>query len=96
MKKIFLTLIFLYGVNFSYAEECVSKRVAKTGESKYTEQYSIKTNISGHKLRIFTLVSNPKSSKKNCDGLKITESIFWGMSNYINKNGNVSGNWLTT
>ena len=31
-------------------------------ESKYTEQYSIKTNISGHKLRIFTLVSNPKSS----------------------------------
>ena len=96
MKKIFLTLIFLYGVNFSYAEECVSKRVAKTGESKYTEQYSIKTNISGHKLRIFTLVSNPKSSKKNCDGLKITESIFWGMSNYVNKNGNVSGNWLTT
>ena len=40
----------------SYAKECVSKR-AKTGESKYTEQYSIKTNISGHKLRIFTLVS---------------------------------------
>ena len=40
------------------------KGFQKQEESKYTEQYSIKTNISGHKLRIFTLVSNPKSSKK--------------------------------
>ena len=30
MKKIFLTLIFVYGANISYAEECISKRVAKT------------------------------------------------------------------
>ena len=77
MKKILLTLIFVYLVNISYAEECISKRVAKTGESKYTEQYSIKTNISGHKIRIFTLVSNPKSSK-NCDGLKVTRINFLG------------------
>ena len=62
MKKIFLILIFLYGVNLSYVKNVFPKGLQKL--SKYTEQYSIKTNISGHKLRIFTLVSNPKSSKK--------------------------------
>ena len=96
MKKILTILVFMYGLNVAYTKECISKRISKTGESKYTEQYSIETNITGHKLRIFTLVSAPKSSKKNCDGLKVTESVFWGMSNYINKNGNVTGNWLTT
>ena len=43
---------------------------------KYTEQYSIKTNISGHKLRIFTLV-NPKSSKKKTVmALKLQNQFF--------------------
>ena len=96
MKKTIVLIIFLFGFNLSYAKECVYKRSTQTGESKYTEQYSIKTNISGHKLRIFTLVVNPKASKKNCDGLKVKESVFWGMSNYVNKNGTVNGNWLTT
>ena len=96
MKKFLVILLFTYGVNLSYAKQCISKRSTETGESKYTEQHSIETNISGHKLRIFTLVVNPKSSKKNCDGLKVKESVFWGMSNYVNKNGNVNGNWLTT
>ena len=89
MKKTIVLIIFLFGFNLSYAKECVYKRSTQTGESKYTEQYSIKTNISGHILRIFTLVVNPKASKKNCDGLKVKESVFWGMSNYVNKNGTV-------
>ena len=87
MKKFLVILLFIYGANLSYAKQCISKRSTETGESKYTEQHSIETNISGHKLRIFTLVVNPKSSNKNCDGLKVIESVFWGMSNYVNKNG---------
>ena len=75
MKKFLVILLFIYGANLSYAKQCISKRSTETGESKYTEQHSIETNISGHKLRIFTLVVNPKSSKKNCDGLKVYSGI---------------------
>ena len=75
MKKFLVILLFIYGINLSYAKQCISKRSTETGESKYTEQHSIETNISGHKLRIFTLVVNPKSSKKNCDGLDLV-SLF--------------------
>ena len=96
MKKILIIVLFLYGINNPFSKECVSKRLSEPGESKYTEQYSIDTNIPGHSLRIFTLKINPKAGKKNCDGLKVVESTFWGSSNYINKNGTVSGNWITT
>ena len=87
MKKILTILVFMYGLNVAYTKECISKRISKTGESKYTEQYSINTNIPGHKIRIFTLITKPKASMKNCHGLKVTKSTFWGISNYINKNG---------
>ena len=42
MKKIFLTLIFLYGVNLAYTKECVSKRVAKTGSPNIQNNIQLK------------------------------------------------------
>ena len=69
MKK-FLVFYYLYMENLSYAKQCISKRSTETGESKYTEQHSIETNISGHKLRIFTLVVNPNPAKKIVTALK--------------------------
>ena len=95
MKILIYIVLLLF--NFTLlAKECTFSRTNTAGESKYTEQYSINTNIPGHSLRIFSVEVTPKKPSKNCEGLTITKSVFWGMSNYQYKNGNVSGNWETT
>ena len=78
------------------SENCEFKRVSLPGETKYVEQYSIETNLSGHAVRIFKTETNFKKSKKNCDGLKALKSTTWGFSDYTFKNGKVSGYWSTT
>jgi len=88
--------VFMLITSILPSKECTSTSTTSANESKYTEQYSINTNIPGHKIRIFTLITKPKASMKNCHGLKVTKSTFWGISNYINKNGSVNGNWETT
>ena len=70
-------------------------RSNSAGETKYLEQYSINTNIPGHSLRVFSVQITPKNPIKNCERLKITKSVFWGMSNYQYKNGNVFGYGIT-
>ena len=95
MKILTFILVLLFNFNL-FAKECTFSRENSAGESKYTEQYSIKTNIPGHSLRVFSVEVVPKNPAKNCEGLTITKSVFWGMSNYQYKNGNVSGNWETT
>jgi hypothetical protein len=95
MKISIYISIFLFSINL-FAKECTFSRANSAGESKYTEQHSINTNIPGHSLRVFSVEVTPKNPSKNCEGLTITKSVFWGMSNYQYKNGNVSGNWETT
>ena len=45
-------LIFIFNL---FAKECTFRRVNSAGESKYIEQYSIKTNIPRHSLRVFSV-----------------------------------------
>ena len=42
-------------------------------------------------IRIFKTETNHKKSKKNCEGLRIIKTDFYGISDYINKNGRVTG-----
>lgn len=94
--KSFTFTIILFLISFSLmSENCEFKRTSLPEETKYIEQYSIKTNLSGHAVRIFKTESNFKKSKKNCDGLKAVSSTTWGFSDYTFKNGKVSGYWST-
>ena len=42
-------------------------------------------------IRIFKTETNHKKSEKNCEGLRLVKTDFFGFSDYINKNGRVSG-----
>ena len=95
MKILIFISILLFSINL-FAKECTFSRTKSAAESKYTGQCSIKTNIPGHSLRVFSVEVIPKNPSKNCEELTITKVNFFGMSNYQYKNGNVSGNWETT
>ena len=56
MKTLFVTLYALiFFLTSAKAEECVYTYETKPEESKYTKQYSIKTDREGHSVRIFSL-----------------------------------------
>tara|TARA_B100000989_G_scaffold298623_1_gene288799 strand:+ start:1000 stop:1506 length:507 start_codon:yes stop_codon:yes gene_type:complete len=83
-----LTLIFCSDLHAS----CKFKSSTSNDEVKYTIQKSISVDdIEGHVIRIFKTETNHKKSKKNCEGLKIVKTNFFGISDYIHKNGKVSG-----
>ena len=63
MKFLIYFSIFLFSVNL-FAKECTFSRKNSAGEAKYTEQYSIKTNIPGHSLRVFSVKVIPKTQVK--------------------------------
>ena len=90
MKLIILifTLMFSFHLNAS----CKYKNFTSNEEVKYTIQKSINVDdIEGHVIRIFKTETNHKKSKKNCEGLRIVKTDFFGISDYINKNGRVTG-----
>ncbi len=92
MKILFVALYALiFFLTSAKAEECVYTYETKPEESKYTKQYSIKTDREGHSVRIFSLESTYKDKKKNCEGVSLVKSYNWGFSDYINKNGPVKG-----
>ena len=94
--KTTITVLFplLFSLNVM-AETCEFSRSSAPGETKYVEQFSIKTDRDGHSIRIFKTETTFKNSKKNCDGLKAVSSSLWGISDYTFKNGKVSGYWTT-
>ena len=73
------------------------KNSTSNDEVKYTVQKSINVDdIEGHVIRIFKTETNHKKSKKNCEGLRIIKTDFYGISyDYINKKWKSNGlfNW---
>ena len=92
MKYIILLLSSILSFSL-FGKTCEFTWENKPEDSNYTEQYSIKTNIEGHAIRIFKLESNYKDFKKNCEGLAAVSGELWGYSDYTYKNGTVSGYW---
>lgn len=92
MKNIlFLTTLF-YSFFLKSEEQCKFISTTTNDEVTYTEQKSIKVeDVNGHFIRIFKTETNHKNSKKNCEGLKVKQTLFFGISDYINKNGKVRG-----
>ena len=90
MKIFFLISALLYSSNVNAL--CKFKYSTSNDEVKYTIQKSINVDdIEGHVIRIFKTETNHKKSTKNCEGLRIVKTDFYGISDYINKNGKVTG-----
>ena len=88
----FIPLITLLFFSFSSNASCKFKNSTSNDEVKYTIQKSISVDdIKGHVIRIFKTETNHKNSKKNCEGLRVVKTNFYGISDYINKNGKVTG-----
>ena len=90
MNFILLAIIILFSFNLNAS--CKFKNSTSNDEVKYTVQKSINVDdIEGHVIRIFKTETNHKKSKKNCENLRIIKTDFYGISDYINKNGKVTG-----
>ncbi len=90
MIYIFLTITLLFSFNVNAM--CKFINSTSNDEVKYTIQKSINVDdIEGHVIRIFKTETNHKKTKKNCEGLRILKTDFYGISDYINKNGRVTG-----
>lgn len=86
---IIITILFF---SFNSIATCKFQNSISSDEVKYTIQKSINVDdIDGHIIRIFKTETNHKKIKKNCEGLSIVKTDFFGVSDYINKNGKVSG-----
>ena len=94
MQYIIISILSILSFSL-FAKPCEFTWKNKPEDSKYTEQYSIKTNIEGHTIRIFKLESNFKDFKKNCEGLSAISGVLWGYSDYTYKNGVVTGYWTS-
>lgn len=96
ISYIFLFLVVFYS-EINSQELCESTTVTKNDEVKYTSQQSLKVDdVDGHSIRIFKTETKHKDSKKNCEGRILVKTDFWGISDYINKNGNVTGYSIAT
>ena len=89
--KFIILIISLFFSSDLYAL-CKFENSTSANEVKYTIQESINIDdIKGHVIRIFKTETNHKKSEKNCEGLRLVKTDFFGFSDYINKNGRVSG-----
>ncbi len=89
--KFIILIISLFFSSDLYAL-CKFENSTSANEVKYTIQESINVDdIKGHVIRIFKTETNHKKSEKNCEGLRVVKTDFFGFSDYINKNGRVSG-----
>ena len=93
MIKFIVIIFFLFNQNvLSSKELCEYKTSTSSSEVKYVSQKSINVDdINGHIIRIFKTETNHKNPKKNCEGLSLVRTDFFGISDYINKNGKVTG-----
>lgn len=96
ISYIFLFLVVFFS-EINSQELCESTTVTKNDEVKYTSQQSLKVDdVDGHSIRIFKTETKHKDSKKNCEGRILVKTDFWGVSDYIKKNGNVTGYSIAT
>ena len=93
MPFIFIFVILVLPLNFVKSKDfCEIINNVSTDEVKYTQQKSIPvSDRDGHVIRIFKTETNHKNSKKNCEGLSLVKTDFFGISDYLNKSGEVKG-----
>ena len=98
MLKLFIFVFILAPINTILSDEiCEYKITSKNDEVQYTSQKSIDVgDLKGHIIRIFKTETTHKNPSENCEGLRIVKTDFFGMSDYINKNGNVTGYSIAT
>lgn len=78
-------------------ETCTETFAAGDAESEYTEQHVMDIgDIVGHQIRIFELKRTYPDAKANCEGLKRTEQLVHGYSDYVDRNGRAWGYTVTT
>ena len=79
--------------NASAEEKCKVSRVVPAANSTYTQQHVLDVgDVPGHQVRVFELHRTyPADTKPNCEGFKPTESWVRGVSDFIDRNGRVSG-----
>lgn len=78
-------------------EKCTETFAADNTESKYTEQHVMDVgDVAGHQIRIFELHHTYPDAKANCEGLKRTEQVVHGFSDYVDRNGRAWGYAVTT
>ena len=98
MKLLLSFVIFAFFFNQSFSKEmCEYSSTTKNNEVKYTEQKSIIVDdIKDHVIRIFKTETIHKNARKNCEGLKVVKTDFYGISDYILKSGKVKGYSIAT
>ena len=76
----------------SAQERCKLSWEIPPADSTYTQQYVIDVgDVPGHQVRIFEAHRSFSNDKPNCEGLKRTDSWVRASSDYIDRNGSVSG-----
>ena len=98
MIQFLQTVILIFTSTFANSKiNCEQITVTSDDEVKYIEQKTINVDdIDGHVIRIFKTETNHKNPKNNCEGLKIKNTSFYGISDYINKSGKVTGYSVAT
>ena len=85
---ILATALFLTPV--SAQERCKVNEVVSAANSQYTEQHTMDVgDVPGRQIRILEIKRTYPDDKTNCEGLKRTQSIEHGMSDYYDCNGAV-------
>jgi hypothetical protein len=76
----------------SAQERCKLSWGIQPADTTYTQQYAIDVgDVPGHQVRIFEVHRRFPNDKPNCEGLKRTESWLRASTDYIDRNGSVSG-----
>lgn len=97
LNKFFFSLFLLFYSHTFSSEICEHTQTTSSDEVKYVEQKSIVVNdVDGHIIRIFKTETKHKNSKANCENLKVVKTDFFGISDYIFKNGTVTGYSIAT
>ena len=91
-------LMSLGSVTSGFAQEKCERKLDNSGaDSKYTEQHVMDVgDIAGHQIRIFELHRVYESDQENCEGLKRTEELTHGFSDYVDRNGRAWGYTVIT
>ena len=76
----------------SAQERCRLSWEIRPADTAYTQQHAIDVgDVPGHQIRIFEVHRRFPNDKPNCEGLKRTKSWARVSSDYIDRNGSVSG-----
>jgi hypothetical protein len=76
----------------SAQERCKLSWGVQPADITYTQQYAIDVgDVPGHQVRIFEIHRHFPDDKPNCEGLKRTDSWLRAATDYIDRNGSVSG-----